>query len=118
MPRAGRALRCGSLSTRGMSKSTFASKRSLSSGRRAITAPSVRGRRSGPTRHRWADLREQIEHGGYGAFYCHKGVPIGSDGEHEHPLRPDGSHDTARMRICAGFVAHRLGQAYVSMAKP
>ena len=61
---------------------------------------------------RWADLREQIEHGGYGAFYCHKGVPIGSDGEHEHPLRPDGSHDTARMRLCAGFVAHRLGQAY------
>ena len=59
---------------------------------------------------RWAGLQEQIHYMGH-SFYCHKGVPIAEGWTHDHPLRPDGSHDTARMRLCAGFVAQKLGHA-------
>lgn len=44
-------------------------------------------------------------------FYCHKGVPLAdddSDQTHCHPTKPDGSLDTEKSRICAGYLNQRL----------
>ena len=58
---------------------------------------------------KWSLLMQQIHFGG-AVFHCHKGVPVSvEDGKtHDHPVLDDGSHDLARMRPCAGWLATRL----------
>lgn len=54
----------------------------------------------------WKKLLTELKAGGN--FYCHKGVPFELDGEakeFKYPLKPDGTYETGKMRLCAGFVA-------------
>jgi len=61
----------------------------------------------------WEKLQQDIYLRG-GAFYCHKGLPLSSEpGQtHDHPKRDDGQYDTDKMRLCAGYLAQRLGRIY------
>lgn len=53
---------------------------------------------------RWAELMAALK--AQGIFYCHKGVPIDVKGEDgfDYPKRPDGTHDTSKLRICRGYL--------------
>lgn len=57
----------------------------------------------------WRRLTAYLEIGG--RFYCHKGVPLSKqEGQtHDQPKLPSGEHDTAKMRLCAGYLAWWLG---------
>ena len=61
----------------------------------------------------WQQLLASVRSGA-ATFYCHKGVPISRDPKHshEHPVLPDGKHDTRNMRACAGYLAQRLSGIY------
>lgn len=60
---------------------------------------------------RWDDLMIQI-HCGDAVFYCHKGVPLSDEDNesHEHFQTLDGKLDHSRLRMCAGYLAQRLGR--------
>ena len=63
---------------------------------------------------KWQHLQEQIHLGG-AVFYCHKGVPVADPGEdesHDHFKKPDGTLDLNQLRLCAGYLATRLGHIY------
>lgn len=54
-------------------------------------------------------------------FICHKGVPLaapGSGESHDHPKRPDGSHDITRSRFCRGWMLYaRAGKLHTLLPR-
>ena len=61
---------------------------------------------------KWDDLMIKI-HVGEAVFHCHKGVPLADADDpgnsHDHFTNEDGQIDMSKLRVCAGYLAIRLG---------